>query len=257
MYADDVQFLDTDSPANIQDLKNRVESNLSLAMKWFTQNRLKINPSKTEMIIIKSSRQVTDTSFSAHFGNDKISQSHSVKVLGVVVDHHLTWDKHVTAVVQRCNMILVGLARMRNRVPKSTKRMLIEALVFPHIRYCISVWGGCSATQKKRIQKTINFGARIVCGLSRREHVTPALQELGWGRVDDLIRDSDLTIVRNLLSAPNSSEILRSKLILRSDESARCTRATERGQLQLPRVKTEFARNSFLFRASKHWNISS
>ena len=37
MYADDVQFLDTDAPLNILDLKKRVESNLSVALKWFTQ----------------------------------------------------------------------------------------------------------------------------------------------------------------------------------------------------------------------------
>ena len=46
MYADDVQFLDTDAPNNIPALKKRVEDNLSLALKWFTQNRLKVNPSK-------------------------------------------------------------------------------------------------------------------------------------------------------------------------------------------------------------------
>ena len=106
-------------------------------------------------------------------------------------------------------MILVGLARMRHRVPKDTKRLLIEALVFPHVRYCISVWGSCTAEQRKRVQKAINFGARIVAGLGRREHVRPALQELGWGRVDDLIEEHDLSMVRRLLTATDASEILR------------------------------------------------
>ena len=150
----------------------------------------------------------------------------------------------------------MGLARMRNRVPKDTKRMLIEALVFPHVRYCISVWGSCSAAQKKRVQKVVNFGARVVSGIGRREHVTPVLQELGWGRLDDVLRENDLAIVHRLLTASNAPEILRRKLVLRSDESLRRTRATENGQLQLPRVRTEFARRSFLFRAAKHYNLA-
>ena len=58
-------------------------------------------------------------------------------------------------------------------------------------------------------------------------------------------------LVLLFLTAP---ELLRSKLILRSDKSDRSTRATDRGQLQLPRVRTEFARFVFLVRASKHWN---
>ena len=62
--------------------------------------------------------------------------------------------------------------------------MLIESLVFPHIRYCITVWGNCTATQKQRVQKAANFGVRIVTGLGRREHVKPSLRELGWPTMD-------------------------------------------------------------------------
>ena len=239
---------------NILALKKRVESNLSVALKWFTQNRLKINSSKTEMIILKSSRQASDTSFSVDFDSDSMAPSLSVKVLGVTVDRHLAWDAHVTSSVCRCNMLLVGLARMRSRVFRETKRKLVEALIFPHIRYCICVWGSCCKTQQKRIQKVINFGARIVSGLSRREHVTPVLCELGWECVSDMVRASDLAMVSQLLTSDGAPELLRNKLVLRSDKSVRSTRATERGQLQLPRLKTEFARRGFLFRASKHWN---
>ena len=122
------------------------------------------------------------------------------------------------------------------------------------MRYCISVWGSCIISQKKRIQKVINFGARIVSGLSRREHVSPVLSELGWKCVDSMIRANDLAVIRHLLASDNAPEILRNKLIRRSDVSVRSTRATQREQLQLPRVGTEFARRGFLFRACKHWN---
>ena len=50
MYADDAQFLDADFPSNLQALKARIERSLAVSLKWFTQNRLKINPTKTEMV---------------------------------------------------------------------------------------------------------------------------------------------------------------------------------------------------------------
>ena len=56
MYADDAQFLDCDTPQNIPDLKKRVEHSRSVALDWFSQNKLKINPSKTEFTILKSRR---------------------------------------------------------------------------------------------------------------------------------------------------------------------------------------------------------
>ena len=178
MYADDTQFLDADCPSDSQALKSRIEETLCIGLKWFTQNRLKINPAKTEMIVLKSRRQNFESDFSIEFGTDKILPADSVKVLGVTIDSHLTWECHISAILRKCYSVLVSLARIRHRLPKCTRRLLVEALVFPHIRYCMSVWGNCSAAQKHRVQKAINFGARIVTGLSRRDHVTPALREL-------------------------------------------------------------------------------
>ena len=252
MYADDAQFLDADYPSNIEALKSRVESSLSVALKWFIQNHLKINSAKTEMVILRSSRQNVD--FSVSFGSDTISPAGRVRILGVTIDSHLAWVDHISCVVRRCYCVLVGVARMRQKLPKCTRRILIEALVFPHLRYCVTVWGSCTASQKQRIQKVINFGVRIVAGLGRKDHVTPALRDLGWPKVDELIAECDIATMRRLITAPCVSELLRERVVLRSDVSSHRTRATENGQLQLPKVRTEFARRSFIYRAVKTWN---
>ena len=157
MYADDAQFLDSDLPIYTHELKTRIETNLAVAMRWFTQNRLKINPSKTELMVLKSRRQ-NAPDFSVVIGDSVITRAGSVRILGVTVDASLTWEKHVSAVVQRCYCTLIGLARMRHRLPRDVRKLLIEALVFPHVRYCVAVWGGCTSTQQKRVQKCINFG---------------------------------------------------------------------------------------------------
>lgn len=254
MYADDAQFLDADMPLNILDLKVRVEKNLEIANNWFTQNSLKINPLKTEMVIIKSRRLTTDPHFTVTFGNSSIKPSHSVKILGVTVDSHLSWEPHISVIVRRCYGLLIGLARMRYRLPTETKRLLVEALVFPHVRYCLAVWGGCTATQKRRVQKALNFGARIVHNIGYRERVTPVLRELKWLRVDDMVCERDVMLLRNILTADPAPEMLRECIVRRSDVSSRSTRASTDELLQLPRVRTEFSRRSFLSRAAGAWN---
>ena len=153
-YADDCQFFDAASPSETQTLKCRVENTLATTLTWFTQNRLKINPSKTVMLIIKSRRQTANTDFSVSFGDDEIFPSDSVKILGITVDPHLSWDGHVGIIVRRCNVVLIGIARLRHKLPKCTRQLLVQALVFPHIRYCLTVWGNCSASLKARIQKS-------------------------------------------------------------------------------------------------------
>ena len=108
------------------DMKMRLETSMSAALKWFTQNSLKINPSKTEMMMVKSQRLRTEPNFHIDFGNSKISPVHSVKVLGVTVDDTLAWDKHISCILRRCYSVLIGLSRTRRRVPRETRKLLIE-----------------------------------------------------------------------------------------------------------------------------------
>ena len=84
--------------------------------------------------------------------------------------------------------------------------------------------------------------------------MTPALQELGWPNVDELLARHDLANMRHIIDSQNAPELLRQKFMLRSDVSSRNTRAVTDGQLQLPRVRTEFARRNFYFRAVHAWN---
>ena len=254
MYADDAQFLDSDIPDNLPDLKERIESNMRIALTWFTQNRLKVNPSKTEMIVIKSRRLNADPNFSVLFGNSEITPAQSVKVLGVTVDSALTWDRHISTIMRRCYCVLIGLSRIRRRMPRQTRQLLIEALVFPHLRYCISVWGGCTVTQQRRLQKCVNFGVRIVMGLGRRDRVTASLRQLGWLKVGELICERDLHTMFKLMNSIFAPELIRRHITRRADVSSRSTRASSNGQLQVPRVRTEFARRSFLNRAARAWN---
>ena len=254
MYADDAQFLDADSPRNLPELKRRVEENLSIALLWFTKNRLKVNPTKTELLVLKSSRQNINFNFTIQFGNSVLVPVQSAKILGVHLDSCLTWEKHVAATARRCYCILIGLARMQRRVPCETRRLLVEALVFPHLQYCMCAWGGCTVTQKRRLQKCMNFGARIVTGLGYREHVSGTLRELGWRNIDDMVTERDLHTMYRLTHDESGPELLRSRITSRADISTRETRATDDGQLEVPRARTELARRSFFIRAVKAWN---
>ena len=153
MYADDCQFMDSDSPIHLNTLKQRVESTLETALNWFTQNRLKINTCKTKLLVIKSRQRKMVGNFCIKFGGNDIKPSPHAKILGVYVDSALSWEKQVSQACHRCYSVLFGLSKLRNKIPIETKKLLVQALVFPHIYYCLPVWGGCVKTQSERIQK--------------------------------------------------------------------------------------------------------
>ena len=126
MYADGAQFLDADTPANMFNLCSRVETTLSTTFNWFTQNHLKINPSKTDLVLVKSPRVKVNGDVQVRFGAAKISPSPFVKVLGFVIDSNLDWERQVSATVRRCYDILVGLTKLSHQLPFATKKAIIE-----------------------------------------------------------------------------------------------------------------------------------
>ena len=246
-------FFDSDSTDNLIVLKQRVECTLQSALGWFVQNTLKINPNKTELLVIKSQKKRCDPHLTIRFGDSIIKPSSSAKILGIYVDSALTWEKQVSQVVRRCFHVLVGLSKLRHKIPSVTKKLLIEALVFPYLTYCCTVWGGCSTVHRNRLQKVINFAVRIVAGLKRHDHVTPAREALGWPRFDDMLEERDIALIRRLTSdgaPPALSNIVQR----RSDVSQRCTRGTVGDMLDLPKIETERARRHFPFRSVTSWN---
>jgi len=99
---------------------------------------------------------------------ERLKMSALVRNLGLWMDRHLSYEHHVDKVVAKCTGLLLALNHAKHVLPPTTVVPIIQALVFSTIRYCISIYGTCSKTQLHRIQKIINFSARVVSG--RRKH---------------------------------------------------------------------------------------
>ena len=86
MYADDTQFIHHCNPMDLPDLKCRVEASLEVASAWFAENSLRINPAKTDVMLVKCRQRRTNVDFSVDFESTTIHPSSSVKILGMSVD---------------------------------------------------------------------------------------------------------------------------------------------------------------------------
>ena len=176
-YADDMQLLHASFPSvcDLARLRSCVETDLATVSAWFRHNGMKINPSKTEFILIgtpSNTRKAAELTVT--FGASQLSSAESIKILGVHIDRNLTWQPQTSNVVQRCFGCLLAINKLRHVLPTATLKSLIESLIFPHIRYCLPAWAPITAAQRQRLEKVINFAVRVVTGLRRRDHVTPS-----------------------------------------------------------------------------------
>ena len=94
--------------------------------------------------------------------------------------------------------------------------------------------GGAAACHLHRVQKVVNFGARIVSGVRKYDHISPTLAALGWCGVRELVAHRDSIGVYRALKNPSAPVAVRSLFIPRTAVSQRTTRSTEAGALELP-----------------------
>ena len=98
-YADDTQLytsIDLSSDHDIINLSDCADA----VTRWHLENNLLLNPSKTEVLITGTRQQVTKFESSTpaiqtiRFADTVIPYTKSVRILGVTIDSHLTFDKH-------------------------------------------------------------------------------------------------------------------------------------------------------------------
>ena len=177
-YADDTQILVT--AKSTKELKHRIEETIATAQKWFTDNSLKINPTKTEVIIFgnKGRDQTINITVEENGTKQEIQNQKKIKILGVIIDEGLSWRQHIKQVKSQASRAIRNLARTSSILPVESKKTLYDALVTPHLSYCDVVWGGTSKECANDLQKTGNFAAKSLLGLKKRDSATHALSRL-------------------------------------------------------------------------------
>ena len=211
-YADDTQIIHSapPTPAGLAELQTRVENDLGTLAKWFTSNGLKVNPSKTEIVLFGTPvtlKVLPD--FALSFGEVQVKPVSDMKVLGVQLDGELNMKKHTGRVVQRCYGTLITISKISGMLPKRTLIHLIESLVFSHLAYCLPAWMPPTQKQRDRIQKVINFAVRIVFKKKKWDHISEHRKKLGWMDFETLVKYRDSMCMHQLLHHPDAPQDLK------------------------------------------------
>ena len=243
-YADDTQVMVSGPPEDISSITARLQVVLLRLAEWLARNRMALNVAKTQVIVFGSKASLRRVNLeSINIFEIDVPVKSSILSLGLTIDNCLTWNKHIDVITGKCIGLLIRLSRLRHIIPTNTIVLLINALVLPHVRFCISVWGNCNLTQGKRIEKIIRFAKRIVGRAGR---------SINWhGDVKMEHNIAALKIVRQCLLSPECMPSSVSALF-QTRQSERETR--QWNDLDLPLPRTDWKRSSLSYNGSKLWN---
>ena len=182
LYADDTQlyisFTPTTSALSLETLTTTFNDILS----WMNLNKLLLNPSKTEFLLIGTKQQrlkfsdLTNLSLS----NDIIPVSSSARNLGFIFDSDMSFSDQINSVSKSCHFHIRDIRRIRHLLPLSTATALANSLVSSKLDYCNSLYSGISQTNLNKLQRIQNSLARVITNTSKYQHITPTLKKLHW-----------------------------------------------------------------------------
>ncbi|KAL9959480.1 hypothetical protein ACROYT_G032807 [Oculina patagonica] len=183
-YADDTQIylsFRPHPPVSQDAALGSIENCVADVRAWMLSNRLLINDTKTEFVIIGSRQQLSKIHIDKiTVGESTIEPVKMVRNLGAWFDSHMSMNSHIGKVCSKAFRSLYNIRQIRKFLSEETTKILVHAFVTSHLDYCNSLLSGLPQYQYDRLQRVLNAAARVVCLLPKFDHITPILSRLHW-----------------------------------------------------------------------------
>ena len=181
-FADDLQLQMSAPPYRISELLHSMQSCIGDVKALATANMLKLNDSKTELMLVtsKRSKHLHNLPTSITIGNSQIPFKQSVKNLCFTLDCHLTMNAHISNIARTCYFELRRLASIRRFLTSTATATLVSAFVLSRIDYCNSLLFGSTHDVTSHLQRIQNYAARVILRLPMSSSITIHLKSLHW-----------------------------------------------------------------------------
>ena len=180
MYADDTRL--TYAGDCVDNLQLYLNQDLENVLKWLRVNKLTLNRTKTEFMLIGSRQRLSTLAVSPTITiyDNQVSQVTTAKSLGVTIDNKLDWRSHIDKLTKKVASGIGAIKRIRHLVPQATLLLIYQALIQPHFDYFNFVWGNCGITLQNKVQKLQNRAARVLTNLNYDADAGHLFELLRW-----------------------------------------------------------------------------
>ena len=213
LFADDTTLLyshpDTATKINL------INKELSEICNWFKANKLSVNASKTNYMMLGTSHTTnkytygnvdssddgrTDIGINTgeHTTNtqkinvilDEVSleRVNSTKFLVVIIDENLTWKHHIDAISKTISRNIGMLTKLKHYVPGYILYSLYCTLVLPYINYGILIWGNTYKVYLDKNFKLQKWAIRTISLEHYRSHTGPLFKKYNVLNVFDTFK---------------------------------------------------------------------
>ena len=160
----------------------KLSSCLSALNSWFFQSQLKLNPTKSEVMFVGSSRLLAKYNLPSVVTLDgtTLSMSSKLKILGVTLDSNLNFAHFISQIIQSSNFYIYAIKQVRKFLLLSTANALFISLVLSRLNYCNSLLCGQPNYLLCKLQALKNHAAKTVLQADYFSFSSDCLDRLHW-----------------------------------------------------------------------------
>ena len=140
----------------------KLERCISYIQVFCVTNKLRCNPSKTEVVYFHSKFRSPPSLAGISISHHVVSTSKEARNLGVVLDDHLTMSSHIKSICRSASLPLRNIRRVRKYLDQTNMEQLVHAFITSRLDYCNSLLYGLPAKEIRKLQRLKNSAARLV-----------------------------------------------------------------------------------------------
>ena len=169
-YADDTTLYISGETLEI--IQRNLQVALDCLAKWCKCNGMVINTTKTKVMLITTHQKrasLINGQLSLQLNDNELNMITNDKVLGIIIDHNLTWSQHVDKVCKKITTNLWLLARIKEFLAHLSRRLTGELIVCP----CSGVRRPSSVVRRRPSSFTISkiFSSETAWPIKAKLHV--------------------------------------------------------------------------------------
>jgi hypothetical protein len=172
LFADDTSIIYSYSNSN----KFIKELNLAFTVLniWFANNMLTLKFNKTQFM--QFSCKLNNINLSINYNNNHISNTQSIKFLGLILDTNVTWRNHIDYLHTKLGSASYAIRILKSFMPLTTLTNIYFSCFHSIMSYGINFWG--NSTHSHFVFKLQKKVIRLITGIGKRDSCRDISKEL-------------------------------------------------------------------------------
>ena len=165
-----------------------MNKDLANVYNWSIANKLSLNPSKSNHLIISPKQNILSPHVTLIVNNLLILSCDKAKYLGVFIDSRLNFHSHIKSVENKVARSVGILSKLKHFLPSNSLLKLYYAFIHPHLLYGLSIWGCTHKSYLSKLQTLQNKAVKIIGGGKYMDHATPFYSKLKILKIPELYK---------------------------------------------------------------------